>query len=260
MEAFSHHTTYPRHLSSQEREWIAWILPTDRPGYKGYRAIVEQMSVIGEGRRGKGEIILGQEGSIVDLTVPLAPVFAYGAIETNFGTISITLREMVSDQISLESVCQRREEIPEEFEESRRWTYSSWSPGQHCPQCKEKVREVWMQTEEHRQKQYVLSVCLKDRRLWVYDAISQVNKLIPVTNYYNELMLHKNIRDPKVALDAKRLFLDMAMYSDVDLARAFVTYNTIKSKVVLGESLEPFRVSLYPIGRMLRKIFSKYPS
>jgi len=252
-------THYPRDLTAREREWILWILPADRPGYREYRTVIDRMSVIGEGRRGNGEIILGPKGSDVNLDLPLAPVFAYGAIDTNFGTISVTLREISCDQISVESVCQRMENVPEEFEESRRWTYSTWMPGQLCPQCNEKVREVQMQTAERRQLQYVLSICSNDKRLWVYDAILQVNKLIPVTNYYNELMLHKNIRDPKIALDAKRFFFDLNNYSDEDLVHAFVRYNALKSKVVIGEPLRPTDATQYPITFALRKIFSRYP-
>src|SRR5258706_16128770 len=82
---------YPRPLLPREREWIAWILPADRPGYKHYREIIDAMEVIGEGRRGSGEIILGQRDARIDVESPLPSVYAYGVIETNFGTISITV-------------------------------------------------------------------------------------------------------------------------------------------------------------------------
>src|SRR6266851_5448202 len=121
-----HEQMYPRPLSERERESLEWILPADRKGYNRYRETIRRMEVIGEGRRGKGEMILGRAETEVDFSSPLAPVFAYGAIETDLGTISITLREMIDDQISVEIVSHASDDVPLEFKESRRWTYSTW--------------------------------------------------------------------------------------------------------------------------------------
>ncbi len=218
-------------LTQREREWIEWILPPERSGYKAYRDLLSDMVVIGEGRRGKGEMIMGRPGSVVDLSMPLPPVFAYGAIETNFGTITITLRELLEDQLSLEIVNQKSEEVPAEFEEARRWTYSTWSPGSPCPQCGKEVREVHIRTANETYARHVLAICPRDRRLWMFEETNRVNRLVPVTNYYNELMLHKNIRDPKFALDAKRLFAALSSFTDEELTYAFLTYNKLKTKV-----------------------------
>src|SRR2546425_6699340 len=94
-----------------------WILPLDRPGYRHYHDLVRGMAVIGKGRRGEGEIILGPEGLTPDLSSPLAPVFAYGAIETKDGTLSVTMREILDGQISVEIVSHKSEEIPSRSEE-----------------------------------------------------------------------------------------------------------------------------------------------
>ena len=67
----------------------------------------------------------------------------------------------------------------------------------------------------------VLAICTVDRRLWVYDGETGMNRPVPVTNFYNELMLHLNVRDPKVALDSLRLFQDLSGFTDGDLTRAF---------------------------------------
>jgi hypothetical protein len=250
-------TPHPRQLSTQEREWIEWILPSDRSGYKSYRDAIRSMVIIGEGRRGNGEMILGNTGTYPDFSAPLPSVFAYGAIETNFGTISITVREMLDEQISVEIVSQRSENIPEEFEEARRWTYSTWTPGTVCPQCAKPVREIAMRSVEVENVRFVLALCRSDKRLWVYDTSSGVNRLIPVTNFYNELMLHKNIRDPKIALDAKLLFMDMEKYSDDDLTYAFLTYNTLKTKVRIEGKIESETQHNKRSGSLLKKIFSR---
>jgi hypothetical protein len=228
---------YPRPLSARERAWLAWILPAGRPGYERYRTLLADVSVIGQGRRGEGEVILGPSGALPDLNPPLGPVLSYGAIETNFGTISVTLREPVDGQISLEIVSHSSERVPDEFEEARRWTYADWNPGDPCPQCGRPVREVPMRASVS--GRFVLAVCSADRRLWVCDEATRVNRLIPVTNFYNEIMLHKNIRDPKVALDSKRFFADLGSYTDTDLAHAFRTYNALKTKVHVDGVVEP---------------------
>jgi len=218
-------TEYPRSLTRREQEWIEWILPEERAGYRQYREILAEMIVIGEGRRGSGEMILGKSGDQPDFSAPLPPVFAYGLLETDRGEISVTLREVLDDQISVEMVCRSSDTLPDEFLESRRWTYSLWSPGNPCPQCSRHTREITMQTPGA--VRYVLAICVHDKRIWVHDGQTGVIKLIPVTNFYNELMLHKNIRDPKIALDHKRFFAELATYTDNDLIYTFSTYNTI---------------------------------
>ena len=246
---------YPRSLSAREREWLEWILPLDRPGYKDFRDLLDHAVVLGQGRRGEGELILGPQGALADLEAPLGSVFSYGAIETNFGAISVTLREPVDGQISVEIVSHRLERVPDEFEEARRWTYATWSPGNPCPQCLQSAREVPMRGSV--QGRFVLALCSVDRRLWVHDEATGVSRLIPPTNFYNEIMLHKNIRDPKIALDSKRLFADLGRYSDADLSCSFHTYNTLKSKVRVEGVVEPGAARPRGVMTTLKNLFSR---
>jgi hypothetical protein len=220
---------FPRMLTAREEGWLRWVLPVERQGYRDAWESICAKAVIGQGRRGKGEIILGGRGEVPDFSAPLAAVFAYGFIETDTGGISVTVREALEGQISVEIVGHRVADLPDEFQELRRWTYSTWSPGKPCQQCEKKVREVRMQSDTGRE--FTLALCPNDRRLWIFDAAHQVNRPIPVTNFYNELMLHKNIRDPNIALNAGRLFDDLRAYSDADLAGAFRSYNRLRAKV-----------------------------
>ena len=102
-----------------------------------------------------------------------------------------------------------------------------------------------------------LACCPADRRLWVHDGAEEVNRLIPVTNFYNELMLQKQIRDPKLALEARRLFEDLTAYSDADLTRAFFTYNRLRSKVHLEGVLEPERAGKRSFVTLFRSLFRR---
>jgi hypothetical protein len=246
---------YPRPLSKREREWLEWILPDNRPGYRLYRQQLAGLVVIGEGRRGAGEIILGSPDDRPDFSAPLAPVFAYGMIETSFGGISITLREESAGQVSVEMVSHRSEHIPEEFEQGRRWTYSAWLPGTPCPQCGGRPREVLMRGDKTDEPAFDMAVCVNDKRIWIYERSSGINRLIPVTNYYNELMLRKNIRDPKIALSSANFFSSLAAYTDDDLTAAFTSYNRQKTKVRVEGNLKPADKpkSVSFISRLLRK-------
>jgi hypothetical protein len=247
---------YPRPLRQREREWIEWILPENRPGYLLYRRRLMELAVIGEGRRGAGEIILGSSADQPDFSAPLAPVFAYGMIESDFGGISVTVREESFGQVSVEMVSHRSEQIPEQFEEARRWTYSDWLPGKPCPQCRGTLREVLMHAHDTHQPEFDFAVCAKDKRIWIHERSSGINRLIPVTNYYNELILKKNIRDPKIALSSSTFFSSLSTYTDDELTAAFASYNRQRAKVRISGNLvpaeKPKKVSL--ISRLLRKL------
>ena len=82
-----------------------------------------------------------------------------------------------------------------------------------------------------------LAICRDDRRLWVYDSATGVNHPVPLTNFYNELMIWKHVRDPNVAFSSHRLFERLEEFTDSDLAGAFSTYNMIRTKVPVEGSL-----------------------
>ncbi len=218
---------FPRSLRTTERELLEFVLPADSEGYNEYRRNIEGMVVLAEGRRGKGNFVLGKPGDRADISSPLQPVIAYGAVETTLGTFTITVREIFYDQIDAEIVSNRGEEIPDQFSELRRWTYSTWAPGMLSPAIQTSVREVKINPT------LVLAISPQEKRLWLFDGETAMNLLIPITNYYNELMLHRHIRDPKVALKSGLLFEQLDGYTDADLVSAFVAYNALKRRVKL---------------------------
>jgi hypothetical protein len=220
-------SVYPRPLREKEHDLIEFVLPDDRPGYHHYCGLIASMVVLGEGRRGKGNLVLGTKGDTPDVSSPLAPVIAYGVVETTFDTFSVTVREYAGRQIDVEIVSTRGEEVPDHFEEKRRWTYSSWKPGDPSPSTGSPLREVVI--VEH----LILAIAQQEGRLWVYDGASGMNLLIPITNFYNELMLYKSIRDPNIALRSDLFFLNLGSYTDRELRAAFVSYNNLMHKVKL---------------------------
>ena len=242
-------TTYPRRLRGKELDLLESVLPDDRPGYSDYRRLIGSMTVLGEGRRGEGNLILGFESDEPDTTSPLAAVIAYGVVETTRDQYSITVREYVGDQIDVEIVSSRGEEVPDHFEEKRRWTYSTWLPGNPSPSTGVPVREIIIDDN------LVLVIVGQDRRLWVYDKGTGINHLIPITNFYNELMLHRNIRDPKIALKSNLFFEDVASYKDKELRASFIAYNKLRPKVEVKQSEYVQRESGFK--GLLHKVFSR---
>lgn len=222
---------FPRELTSFERELLLWILPEQRSGYREYRTYVQEWSVVAQGRRGEGNYILAPVGERVDVESSLPQVLAYGMVETATGQLSVSVRERLDNQVEFEIFCLNGDVDVTQFREVRRWTLSGWLPLRPCPSCGKGIREVPMISKQGHK--VMLAICAQDQRLWVYDEQTGINHPVPVSNFYNELMLHKNIRDPKVALDAKRLFQELSSYRDADLAHAFRSYNKLRTKVAL---------------------------
>lgn len=245
---------FPRDLKTWERDLLLWMLPEDRPGYREYRDSLQRLTIIAQGRRGAGNYILGPAGVQADNESPLPQVFAYGVVETKRGSLSVTIRERLGDQIEFEMAVLGRGDPFEPTEVTRRWTFSDWLPGAHCPACGASVREVEMKTVERR---LVLVVCRTDERLWIYDGGTEVNHPIPVTNFYNELMFQKNIRDPKIAFSSRRLFQNLDEWSDIDLASAFSSYNVIRTKVPVEGQLTVARQERRSWMRRIKDVFTR---
>ena len=228
---------FPRALTAFERETLLWLLPVVRSGYDAYRKYISDWVVVGEGRRGTGNYILAKKDVRPDIESPLPQVFAYGVIEAESVSISATLRELFEDQLEYEIVSLSGDTIPQHLTVRRQWNFSLWSPSQACPACGSAVRQVTIRRESGGDA--TLAVCAADKRLWIFDAFDGVNHLIPVTNFHNALMLHKNNRDPKTALAAENFFRHLHTFSDADLGAAFVQYNKLRKKIDLGRVVLP---------------------
>jgi hypothetical protein len=226
---------FPRDLTTLERDLLLWILPAERPGYAAYRSLVMEWKVAANGRRGEGNYILAKEGADIDNESPLPQLLAFGSVAFGQGEVTISLRELSGDQLEFE-ISGDRSGVPNGIQSLRRWTLSEWLPSAICPCCRDVVRDVEMKTVSGRR--LVLALCAKDRRLWVYDDRSCVNYPIPVTGFYNELMLQLNVKDPKIAFDSRRLFTALGTFRDIDLVRAFMAYNRLRTKVILEEALQ----------------------
>jgi hypothetical protein len=240
---------YPRKLRPKELDLLEGVLPLERPGYRQYRQMIGSMVVLAQGTRGPGHYLLGPPGGVPDHSAPLAPVIAFGIVETTETSYAVTVREKSGDQIDVEIVSASEEEVPEHFEEKKRWAYSNWLPGLPSPATGGGVREVQIDAN------LTLALAPEEKRIWLYDRASGMNLLLPVTNFHNELMLYKGIRDPGVALDIGRFFTGHAAYADDDLREAFVRYNASRQRVRV--QVPPPAPAAGGFRQKLRRLFGK---
>ena len=240
---------YPRPLRPKELDLLETVLPVDRPGYRALRVRLESMTVLGEGRRGEGDLVLGLPGDLPDIDSPLPPVIAYGMVETTQGAFTVSVREEAENQINVEIVSAGGRGIPDHYEEKRRWTYSWWSPGEVSPATGGTVREVSIGDG------VTLALAPVERRIWIHERSGGIVRLIPITNYYSELMVRRGIRDPRTALVPSLLWKDLKSYSDEDLSRAFVAYNALRQHVPLHADSPPVRRSGIPL--FIRQLFKR---
>jgi hypothetical protein len=161
------------------------------------------------------------------------PVVAFGLIESTTDTYAVTVREPAEQQVDVEIVSGRGGEIPDHYEEKRRWTYSQWTPGSASPASGERLREIPLGGG------HVLAISVSELRLWVFDGVSQIVHLLPVTNFYNEVMLLMGQRDPAIALQSSRLFTDNVLYDDALLRGAFRAYNRGWKRLDLSPEDDP---------------------
>lgn len=223
---------FPRDLSAEEKELLFSALPENKIGYKHYRNKIEQMIVLGHGRFGGGNYILGKLDSELDLESSSTPIFAISKIVYGDHEIYITIHHENDDQIEIDIQNIEMTTKIGELKEKYRWTYSNWIPGQKAPYDNSDVREIHLIL-----KSLVLVIASAHRKIWVYNAKDEVNYLIPVTNFYNELMLLMEERDPEVALNPNRLFTSLASFDDEKLGQAFLLYNKYWNRIDVDYSL-----------------------
>ncbi|KUG26134.1 hypothetical protein ASZ90_004028 [hydrocarbon metagenome] len=100
------------------------------------------------------------------------------------------------------------------------------------PPDKSDIREVHLEKNK-----IVIAIAAYSKRVWVYESNTGVNHLIPVTNFYNEIMRVKNERNPKIALEVKRLFTNLDELTDKEIIQGFLSYNKYLNKIKIDYSL-----------------------
>ena len=208
---------YPRELTDIENKCLFMILPEDKPGYNLYRNKINGMLILGEGIFGDGNYILGPMEPDPDLSFPSAPVWSLGTLYTGNDQVDIIINEETENKIEVSFT---RDVNDISLTTTKVNSYSFWIPGQKSPFTNSKVREIIIRPNE-----FILAVVPEEKKIWLYEFASGVNHLIPVSNFYNSLMIIKNERNAQKVLNPNLFFDNLALYNDEELKSSFEKYN-----------------------------------
>lgn len=215
---------YPQKLPGNIKEILFFLLPEDKTGYAEYRNKIDGSNITGEGRLGEGNYYLGSGNIKPDLNFPSTDVFAVGELFFKAGKVDAVIHEEDEDGFIEFQV----NPFDEDFLSggiSSGWTLSTWVPRSNFPEDNSEVREVDIYGKE-----LVLCFAKKQKLIWFFNAADGVNKIIPLTNYYNELMGIINERDPKEVFNPSKFYDKLSDLSDEVLLKAFLTYNKYLKK------------------------------
>lgn len=228
----NNNTNFPRKLTDKEKNWLLTALPENKLGYRQYRDIIENLSVIGHGRFGEGNFILGHEDNEIDLNVTSSPIFAVATISFDVGKVYVAIHEETDEQIEVDINATAAEMIPDDLTQAKVWTYSTWVPGKKAPFDNTDVREIHLIKNE-----IVLVIAPAHKKVWIYNSKSGINHFVPVTNYYNEMMMLLNTKDTEKALNPGRLFTHIDDFTDEQLIQGFLVYNKYWQRIELDYHL-----------------------
>ncbi len=215
---------FPRDLSELEVNLLKSILPENKPGYKKIADEIFNLKVIGRGRFGGNNYVIGSEEDDVDLSLSSSPILAAGYKTIGGRRFYILLHEENEDKYEIDY---------QEVDEGTDYSFSDWIPGGEFPLDDEPLREV---TIVHGKIMLAISKGLK--RIWIHEIDSGINTFIPVANFYNEIMRMKNERNPEIALKVNRLFTNLNDFTDNDLISGFIAYNQYLKKLELPSNKE----------------------
>jgi hypothetical protein len=216
---------YPRKITDIEKICLFLILPENKPGYKLYRNKIESMLILEDGNFGEGNYILGKDEPDPDLFFSSAPVFALGTIYNGPEQFDLIIHEETENKIEV-LFDKDVNEIKEKDIKVK--SYSYWMPGMISPFSDSEVREITVKPKE-----FILAVVPEEKKIWLHESASGVNHLIPVTNYYNSLMLYRNERNAEKVLNPNLFFNNLGLYNDQELKSAFELYNKYMRRKLL---------------------------
>jgi len=223
--------TFPRILNKSEKILLFSVLPEKKPGYNHYRDRINELLVIGKGRFERMNYILGKEGDEVDLSIPSSPVFANGVVKSGELEIDVSIHEESDEQIEYDISSDEEINDVDIFVDSVD-SFSFWKMGDSAPFDNSDVSEYIILPDK-----YILAVAPSIKKIWLHDQDSGINHIIPLSNFYNELMRFKNIRETEIALKPKRFFEELEKYCETDIVAAFLMYDKYMNRFNLQQKL-----------------------
>lgn len=205
-------------LSKNEIKLLYAVLPEGKPGYKKYRDLISSMRVMGKGRFENGNFYIGTGAAKPDLSIPSNPVFAVGIVKTNNGSIDVLIHEYEDDLIEVQLSKRVGDDVEVTIEDVL--SFSEWSPGYKSPDSNEVVKQFDIIKDK-----FLLVIDRTNKKIWLHNYESGVNHIIPVSNYFNELMRLKKIKDENLFRSPSLFFSKLDDFTDEEFKLAFYQYN-----------------------------------
>ena len=224
-------------LTAHQLSILRWLLPASRPGYDTMFTKLSRLTVLGVGRWGEDDLILGRVGATIDPSLPMTPVFAHGIIEFVNSSCSIAVHDEDEGQIEIQFGTAHPDVYDPGAQEIRRFCYSYWQPGMLSPRNQAPVREIHIPGSSG-VAGCTLALCAAEKKIWVHESATGVNRLIAHTGFYNELMRVVGEKRSERALAPALLFSEQGQFPDRDLALALYAYNTARQRVALPPFVE----------------------
>lgn len=223
---------YPRKLTPSERTILFSILPDVKTGYKNYRSLIDRFYLIGEGRFGNGNLILGEPDKLPDSLTSSAPVFALGNIFTADQDYYVVIHSIDEGAIEIQI---DPYPLKDETVITKVVSYSDWVPGMESPENNSRVHQYLIKEEE-----YLLAVCPLSKKIWLHEYITGVNHIIPKSNFVNELMQIQKVTEDKSLINPSNFFENINKFPDDEIKLSFLRYNKYLKRFDLGDTPEKF--------------------
>ena len=211
---------FPRELTDVEREFLYWLLPLEKEGYTKFNEFVQKAIVLGEGRWGEGDLMLGPEPASIDMTLGMEPIVAYGECVLNGKLMTISVHDLnADDQLEAQFGIYP---LPDDPQVELGWCYSYWKPGDTSPSTGEEVREIALNRKD-KQPASVLVISKSQKSMWLHHP-DGMNKLMPVTGLNDDLLRTHGIREFEQVSNPGQFFTSIDDFSDTDIRKAFAEY------------------------------------
>ncbi len=223
---------FPRKLSDAELNLLLLLLPEEKSGYARYRSLIREFFIIGEGRFGEGNYLLGNEDDEIDLEISSSPILTSGVVKTDKTTLKFQSMKFGITKLNFQiSPYPDQNEI---YRVEKVITLSDWIPGKKSPDGN-KVKLYSIDGLN-----YILAIVPAEHKIWLYEQSSGINYPIPVSNFYNELLRLKRETRNEVYKNPNKLFEDLESFTESEIILAFLLYSKYKRRFHLDHLIDKF--------------------
>ncbi len=222
--------TFPRPLSEFEKLCISFALGKKKEVYSSVLENIFSKQVLGQSRFGDYSIIVGPTTKEADTSFPPSVVFTIAFIAFETYDVSISIHEEDDECFEIDfapnGVYTDDLLITTPQRERSYWTLSNWKSGDRLF-ANGKVREIHLP-----ETPYSLAIAKTPQKLWVHNKVDGFNRVIPVTNFYNEVRHLGGYTGGKI-ISRNEFFEHHEKFEDALLIEALFNYSAYMKKFKL---------------------------